>query len=338
MIGYYVHHVGAGHVTRATAIARHLRTPVTALSSGAASRDWPGEWIELERDDEPAPSPHADHRAGDAFHWAPAHHAGLRSRMAQIAAWIDRARPALMVVDVSVEVATLARLMGIPVVIVAQPGIRDDGPHRLGYRLATAIVAAWPDWVPVPRQMSFLSDRLRHVGAFSRFDARPVPERRTRADGRRRVLVLTGRGGTSVTRAQIAAARAATPGWSWKTIGPPGELWASDPWPDLGAADVVVTHAGQNAVAEVAAARRPAIVLVQERPYDEQRHTADVLKQAGLAITRRSWPAPEEWPALLRAAAQHDGGKWIRWAPGDGAERAARLLDSLAHRRELPPA
>ena len=33
MIGYYIHHHGAGHLNRAISIGAHLRQPVVALTS-----------------------------------------------------------------------------------------------------------------------------------------------------------------------------------------------------------------------------------------------------------------------------------------------------------------
>ena len=53
MIGYYVHHHGAGHSTRATAVARAcaaLGERVVGLSSRPRPADWPGEWVELPDD------------------------------------------------------------------------------------------------------------------------------------------------------------------------------------------------------------------------------------------------------------------------------------------------
>jgi len=46
-----------------------------------------------------------------------------------------------MMVDVSVEVSVLARLMGVPVVTMVLPGSRSDQPHRLGYALAAMLIA-----------------------------------------------------------------------------------------------------------------------------------------------------------------------------------------------------
>ena len=51
MIGYYVHHVGAGHLNRARAVALRAEVTVTGLSSLPMPADWPGPWVQLERDD-----------------------------------------------------------------------------------------------------------------------------------------------------------------------------------------------------------------------------------------------------------------------------------------------
>ena len=321
MIGYYAHHLGEGHVASATAIAPHLRSPLTVLSSRPRPADWDGEWIELACDD--ADGPAEDPTAGGAVHWAPLHHPGLRSRMAAIAEWMDDARPRLMVVDVSVEVALLVRMMGIPVVYMAVAGDRSDAVHRLAYQAATAVLAPWPEWA---RPVAGARVPLRPVGAISRYAGRSVP---ARSPGRR-VLVLMGQGGSSLTAEQLRTARIATPGWEWTALGPPAGDWVADPWTAITEADVVVCHAGRTVLAEVAAARAPAIVIPQDRPHDEQRAAAAVIGEAGLAVVRPEWPAADAWPALLTAATRLGGSGWVRWCDGLGPQRAAAHLDALA--------
>ncbi|WP_202879734.1 hypothetical protein [Ornithinimicrobium pratense] len=145
-IAYYVHHQGQGHRRRATAVARALTAPVTGLGSGPAPEGWPGEWVELARDDDPAVEDPAlaDVTAGETLHWVPRHHPGLLRRQWQIVDRLVHERPALLVVDVSVEVALLARLCGIPVVVGAMPGDRTDSVHALAYDAAEALLAPWP--------------------------------------------------------------------------------------------------------------------------------------------------------------------------------------------------
>ena len=329
MIGYYIHHQGYGHVTRAGVIADRLSEPVTGLSSRPRPGTWRGPWLELTADDDPPAGDGADPTAGGALHWAPSRHPGLRERMAQIASWAAAHAPRLVVVDVSVEVTVLLRTMGIPTVVMGMPGARHDLAHQLAYRLADAIIAPWPAWTNVLGGGAPWQAKIHTVGPISRFDGRP-PARGRIEGARRRVVVLSGRGGTELTIDMLAAAQRETAGWDWTVLGPPGTRWVADPWPLLCDADVIVTHAGQNAIADVAAARRPAVVIAQPRPHDEQLATARALHEAQLAVVRSSWPVAEDWSAVLEAAGRLGGVGWERWSTGTGAERAAAVLEEVA--------
>jgi hypothetical protein len=359
VIGYYVHHQGGGHLQRMLAISRHLDQPMTALSSLPAPADAP-PWVDLPMDD--VATSFVDPTANGTLHWVPRHNAGLRRRMAIIADWIEMNDPDLMVVDVSVEVATLCRLLGVPTVVVAMRGDRFDRAHRTAYDAADALLASWPaefavfDWPITWLRKTF------HAGAITRFadrvpapvdteDAAAGPPRpgsgapliesghgptrlgneRSGSRGRTRptVLVLWGAGGNGRPNAAITAAAAASPGWDWQVANAP----ADDPdaiWDQLTRADVVVTHGGQNAVAEVAAARRPAVIIAESRPHSEQSETARALGDAGLAIALQGWPEPRRWPELLESAHALGGAHWDRWVSGDAAARAAAFLSSTA--------
>jgi predicted glycosyltransferase len=332
VIGYYVHHHGHGHLHRAQVIAAACRTEVIGFSGLPKPEGWTGRWVELPSD---AGGVHADVTAHGTLHWVPRHHPGLAARTGLISAELASGRVRLMVVDVSVEVSVLARLHGVPVVVVAQPGDRTDRPHRTAYDLAERLLAPWPPR-PAPDWPAAWTAKTVHLGAVSRFDGRdPVAE-----PAGRRVLALWGSGGLDVDAATLTATAAACPRWRWQVVGPPppdrgpADLdwagWVEDVWPLLGAADVVVTHAGQNALAEVAAARRPAVVIPQHRPHGEQLATADALRKAGISRVAQSWPDPAWWPALLDDAVRQGGAGWRQWSYGDGAARAAAVLDDLA--------
>jgi hypothetical protein len=323
MIGYYVHHVGAGHLHRATALARVLDVPVTGLSSLARPSGWRGPWVQLPRDDhDPAPSGVDAH---GRLHWVPVGDAGLRGRMARVAAWIDEAAPSLLVSDVSVEVTLLARLHGVRVLGVVLPGDRGDAAHRLGLDVCDALVGLWPEGGP--DLATGLTDaqrsRLHPVGALSRF---PVADAAERRPGPRRVTVLAGRGG-AFDPALLDAARAQAPDWAWTILG--GDTWVDDPWQAVREADVVLTHAGQNALAEVAAARRPAVVVPQQRPHAEQTTTATVLAEGDWPVVVEPTFPGDGWADRLDRAAALDGSAWARWCDGHAAERFAGVVRSL---------
>ena len=325
IIGYYVHHQGSGHTHRALAISRASSVPIAGLSTAPRPARWRGEWVNLPDD---AGATDVDNESAyGRLHYAPERHRGLRERMAAISAWIAETRPAALVVDVSVEVALLARLHGVPVVTVAMPGERDDAAHRLGYDIAEAILAPWPRaagalWPATGADL----DKTFFLGAVSRFAPVRLP-----GPPSNRVVVLNGTGGTGASPTQVRAAANATPEWEWVHLDRTHGRWVDDPWPVLCSAAVVVSHAGQNSVAEIAAARRPAIVIPQERPFAEQAVMGRAL--AGLrgvpALVRSDWPTPDQWPDLLTRASRLDGSGWTVWNDGRGAQRAAEALQNL---------
>ncbi|HYX99187.1 MAG TPA: glycosyltransferase [Mycobacterium sp.] len=325
MIGYYIHHQGFGHLARAMSICEQLRYPATALSSMDIAAPHPfAEVVKLPRDD------HGGHltepTAHGALHWAPLHHNGFQERMNTLARWIADVRPAAFVTDVSVEIAAFVRLLGVPVIVVALPGKRFDAPHAFVHQLADHIIAGWPRELYLPPWLQPHVGKTSFVGGISRFDGRssPAPQRSENV----RVLVLAGAdehfGGATDECA------AACPGTTWTPIGGTDRRWVADPWPRICAADVVVTHAGQSAVADVAAARRRAVVIPQSRPYDEQSATATVLRQRRLATVAIDWPDVRAWPGLIAQALAADPEKWSRWQVAGAASRAARAIEATA--------
>lgn len=352
-LGWYAHHHGRGHVRRAGEVAPHLVTPATLLTSAPIGPgDWPGPAVALPLD--------VDDRAivlptSRALHWAPGHVPGLRARTRDLASWFVDARPSLLVVDVSVEVALLARLAGVPVAWIRQHGVRRDHAHLGAYEAASLLVAPWPSWFDDDVDPPVCRARSVHVGGFSRLEGHGLG----RTDARRRlgwdpdgrhVVVLFGAGGTTVDRTDLVAAGAATPGWRWTVVGGPGRGgdgtvaadlggddpgtttwtgWVDDPLPYLVGADVVVAAGGHNAIMDVAAAGAGLVCVPQPRPWDEQVHKATLLDRHRLAHVWPRWPDPAVLPGLLDRAAA-DPQTPAPLLDGHGAARMACVLDDLA--------
>jgi len=354
MIGYYAHHVGSGHLHRAAAVASHVGSRMTVLSSAA---DCPADvrQLRLARDDNPPVV--GDVTAAESLHWVPLRHSGLRERSSQIVRWAEEQRCSVLVSDVSVEVLLLARLLSIPPVAVAMRGRRMDRAHALGYDVASTIVAPWPrathgEW---PRRWA---DKTVWVGPVSRFDGRVRVTGRCPRPGRCVVLML-GRGGDSVTSTDLAEA-AAVPGTHWHLMGGSGATvaphpespfpggategrrghnrigtverlgWVTDPWSVLCRADVVVAAAGDAAIADVAAAGRALIAVPQERPFDEQRAHAAALVRNDLCVSVSTWPDRHRWPLLLDQAEALGGARWSEYCDGQGSARMAQALLDIA--------
>ena len=330
VIGWYVHHVGQGHARRAEGLARSLRArldvDVVGLSTLPRPAGWEGGWLQLPPDEVEEPS---DPTAGGHLHWAP-RHPRIRERAGAISQWLVEAAPAAFVSDVSIEAALLARLHGVPVVAVALPGERDDAAHALGFGVADAVVGFWP--ASATDELLHLRPALRRrvaaVGASSSFPGRASPGQPLD----RHVVALSGRGGAAWSAEQLARVRQATEaaGWTWTVLGEGS--WVEDPSDALRRASVVITHAGQNALADVAAARRPAVVVPAVRPHAEQRST-------GAALARGDWPVrvlddlaqvpAADWPDLLAGVARLGGGGWGRWCDGRADERFIEVVAAV---------
>ena len=265
--------------------------------------------------------------ANGALHWVPHNDEGLMTRMALIAQWIETARPAAVVVDVSVEVALVVRLLGVPLIVMAMPGERTDGPHALVHQIADHIIAAWPRELHEPEWLRAYAAKTSYVGGLSRFEHRevlhPVQDRAASV-----LLVLGGAGGCDFDQATVEATAAQIPEITWKTLGLRGGPRTADPWPDICAADVVITHAGQSCVADVATARRPAVVLPQSRPYREQDVTAEMLRRHRLAVVADGRPDYRAWRCLIAQARGSDPNRWHQWQTTGAAARAAEAIET----------
>lgn len=323
-IGYYVHHHGAGHLTRARVIREATSLPVTLLGSRIGA-----DGIVL-----------TDDRRGDGFdgldqaancpntlHYAPLDHDGIRSRVARISEWIAHARPLLMIVDVSVEVAMLARLASVPVLYVRLNGQRSDPAHLEAFRGAQALIAPFAQAMEDPATPDWVRAKTNYAPGLSPALAAPGAPRDT-------VLVIVGEGGTSLTAAAIADAARACPDRTWRVVGNlpapsncPGNLmfagWTDAMADEVAKASVVVGAAGDGVVGLVMAADRPFVCIPEPRPFGEQHATASGLQRMGAAIVRPAWPDAYEWPATLAAA--------LALAPeGRGALRNPQAATKLA--------
>ena len=357
-IGFYVHYHGRGHRNRTLAILEELKgggRPAVILASRMEGLDWPGnvdQVVELACDIDGVPKAGRE-RAEDspALHFAPLHVPTIRRRVAQIARWIDDRNPAAIVVDVSVEVAMLARLASVPTLLMRQHGDRRDSAHEIAYRGAARLLAPFPESMEDDLTPDWVREKTTYSGAFCRY-AGPAPtQSAARAglgwDERPRVVVMSGRGGDGSNLRAIREAAAQMPETTWIVVGlvdgdetaalPPNVEaagWIDDPLRYLAAADAVVSAGGHNSVMELAHARSRAIVIPEPRPFGEQVRKAAILRREGLAVVRESWPSPDQWADTIAEAQSLDPSRWDRIADGSGAAPLAEAIERVAAESE----
>ncbi len=311
-VGYYVHHQGAGHWQRGCAVASRLGRPCRLIGTVDAAVDSaPVPILQLpdDRRDGGFAGVDAEPNRPLALHYAPLGHPGVRDRMAAIARWIAEADPALLVVDVSVEVALLARLLAVPTIVVRLAGDRTDPAHLEAFRSAEALVAPFPETLEAPGTPDWVRAKTLYAGLLSPLRA---PVSVPVEDGR--IVVVLGRGGARLSVSDVAAAAAAVPDRPWHVLGevdlasptalPPNlhlHGWVADPGAHVASAAIVVGAAGDGVLGLVASAGKRFVCLPEARPFDEQVVKARALVRCHAAVVRERWPA--DWAAVVAKAA-----------------------------------
>ena len=318
-IGYYVHHQGAGHWQRASLIAQVIDHPVTLigtfsdLDTTAATGsilDLPDDRVggDFDGRDGSAERPHA-------LHYAPVGADNVRARMGRLAKWIASEDPALIVVDVSVEIALFARLMSVPTLVVRLAGLRTDTPHLEAFRSAERLLAFFPPELDSEEVPEWVRAKTFYAGLLS---GPPAVNRQIDADGS--ILVIYGRGGTGGLWADLTAAAIAMPERHWHVLGPvhgatgsvPANLhlhgWVADPTPYIARASLVVGGGGDGVVSAVSAAAKRFVCLPEPRAFDEQTQKSHALAAMGAALHCDAWPDAAAWPEIIAAAERLDPG------------------------------
>jgi hypothetical protein len=332
-IGYYVHHHGAGHRARAHAIAATAARRIVLLGTdiGSSGIDLPDDRPQSGRFDGEDGSAFRPH----ALHYAPLDHAGIRARVATIARWIEAHRPALMIVDVSVEIAMLARLASVPFLYVRLNGDRSDPAHLEALRGAQGLLAPFHADLEMHSTPAWVREKSRYLPGIV---AKPVARS---GKGQSVILVVIGRGGQAGDGDALAQAATACPQWQWRVIGPcstPGNIpanltllgWVEDPNREIAEATVVVGAAGDGLVGSVLEADRPFICLPQDRPYGEQRATAQRLSECGAALVLPAWPDADCWTGLINEARALPAEARRNLHNPNGAHAAAQWICAVA--------
>ena len=353
-IGYFVHHQGRGHAERCAAIAAAL-PPAQPITIFCARDDiFPSlppqarivklpSLFEAGGDEAPGmaslPTP-------DTLHCAPLGWPGIRHAMATIAGWFASADPALMICDVSAEIAQLARICSVPHVKVLQHGNRGDAGHRAAYDGAVGLLApfhealAQPEWSAAMRARTLFAGGL---GLSAERIERDEARRRIGVDaGTEMILVLSGAGGGGFAQAPIGVGARTSPETRWITIGSIQRDWhATEPanvdhrgWVDdaadfIAAADIVVSSTGNTTCQQILAAGRPWLAVPEWRYFDEQHRKAEALAAAGVACVRPHLPSSATcWTEALSAARHmHDAARQRALVEDAPAAKVAAWLD-----------
>ena len=287
----------------------------------------------------------------EIMHCVPLGVAAMRATMRTIVDHLDDVDPALFVIDVSAEIALLARIASVPAISMRMHGDRLDPGHLGAYQASVGLLAPFdtaleqddtPDWV---RGKTCYTGGLCTTGdaILSKAEARA---RLGLNPDQEIVVVLTGGGGAGTPYAPLTMAARAVPDALWLVLGPThreghetdfGNLrelgWVPGVTDHLAAADVVIASAGDNTVHEIARVGRPYVCAPEWRYFAEQTRKAERLEALNAAVMFREWPgALAPWRGILDAAKALDPAALARLYDAGAAARAADYLETTATR------
>ncbi|MHC5307068.1 glycosyltransferase [Bartonella sp. LJL80] len=331
-IGIYVHHHGDGHRQRALSIAQQAPDQFTLLGTNLKGRTGRIACLDLPDDSLAAGMGFPAVPTHPSLHYAPLHHDGLRKRNRMICEWIEVTRPSLMLVDVSVEIATLASLNGLPFIYTRLSGERRDTAHESIFRAAAGLLCPFHSLLDAPDTEDWIKIKSVYFSGLSQ----TLSSFRTIAKS---LLVVLGRGGHSIDLTNLAEMASELTEWRIDVIGPldtrpdlPTNLhihgWVDQVGPYIARANVVVGACGDGLLGDVTALGKPFIALPQARPFGEQHEKARRLAEIHAAITCEAWPA--SWRTLLEKAKKL-GSSIVNLHDESGPRHASDYLLSMAH-------
>ncbi|CAM3977507.1 hypothetical protein PSAR109036_02505 [Psychrobacter arenosus] len=337
-IGYYAHYHGSGHCRQADKLANLLSrqspesTAEMTVFTSVSEEDYTFIHLqakqvvrlplEHELPDDILPGRAGAYWQPDCMHYSPVNNADIKARSLILLEQIAQRQIALMIIDLSVEVALLCRAASIPYLYVRLPGEREDTPHHNAFQGAIGLLAAYPECLESPETPQWVRQKTLYLGFLQTpktvdiksKDIKPLDtlsksmfieqlRQRHMADRLPQPLevpiitVIKGYGGHAQIDAALPALRSALPQAFIISLGPidsDARQWVdlaielSDTQPFLQHSDLLVMACGLNAIAEACQATTittPLLVIPDERPHREQEMMAQGLISCGRAVS-----------------------------------------------------
>ncbi len=294
MIAYYAHSHGSGHLTKAQLFADVFQKELIILTSRNAALSQCKRIYKLDTEDlDGSELPQDRFPNPDFLHYAPI---GIRKnaqRMCDTLNALIRHRVDLFIIDVSVEMAAMARVASIPYAYVRLFGDRSDIPHRAAYQGAVVLLAYFPQILEDPSTPIWIRQKTIYFGFFSKYTY-GIPKQQVElcSSDRLNICIILGAGGSGLCSGDVEALLAK---YSSAEITLLGELpfnvshhrchllgKIGDISTIVNSSDVVIASVGLNLMSELLALDANIYGIIEVRPFDEQICFAQQLVEAGL--------------------------------------------------------
>lgn len=309
MIGYYAHSQGAGHCNYANVFSKVFGKFLTVFTDRDHAFDAGVDVVRLanenpdgsEFDRNKFPEPRA-------LHYAPVNMQKITARNHSLLDVILKKGIKLLIVDVSVEIAMLARISSVPYAYVRLHGDRNDFAHLNAYEGASFLLAYYPEEMEDRDTPPWVKKKTVYLGFLSRYmfgnkgSGKPIEYSSLKKPI---LLHITGFGGTLPLHFTGLSRY-----FDICSIGPGRIPYERSNVLQIGVvectrafienADVVVAACGSNTVAEIFSLDTSFIAVPEERHYREQKLCAKNLHRLGWAINLEKYASLHEAVGAFR--------------------------------------
>ncbi len=294
MIAYYAHSEGSGHARYASIFYNLLAGKLKIFSSTPSNFSPEIRIMKLAKEDPDGTELPIDSVGfPDYLHYSPVGQHSIQRRSLQLLTGLVNGRCNLFFIDVSVEVAALARASSIPYAYIKLPGLRNDNPHLQALKGSIFNLAYYPEAFEHPSTPKWMKDKTLYLDYFSRFSLDQNNTGNTPTTIRK-ILVIRGKGEASKLLKSLPDIGKRFEGLEIKALGDFSELetsisgihflgYQSKVSAFINEADLVISSAGLNLTSEILYSQKIFCCIPEKRPFNEQEHTASVLYNHRLA-------------------------------------------------------
>lgn len=298
MIGYYAHSHGSGHCNYAHIFSKVFGEAMTIFTDREHRFDHRVDVVHLPNEDtDGSEFDREDFPEPRALHYAPVHLRKITERNRLLLDTILQKNIKLLIVDVSVEIAMLARISSVAYAYVRLHGERNDIAHLNAYEGASFLLAYYPEEMEDKDTLPWVREKTLYLGFLSQymfgaeFSEKPLEYKRSEKPI---LLHISGFGGSLPLDFSGLSNR-----YDLYSIGPGRVHCGYSEIMHIGVvestqayikyADVVIAACGSNTVAEIISLGRPFVAVPENRQYREQEIAAENLDRLGWATHRKNY-------------------------------------------------
>ncbi|WP_282019022.1 glycosyltransferase family protein [Salegentibacter mishustinae] len=295
MLSYYAHHHGSGHCNYAQIFSKAFDYESVIFTSSNFQFNPNVKTERLASEDPDGTGTDQKFIPPPAYlHYSPVGQKTIQHRSAQILNRIIREEVKLMIIDVSAEIAALARSASIPYSYVRLPGERNDPGHLQAFQGAVFLLAYFPEAFESSNTPAWVKEKTIYLGFFNRFSKINQVKSTHKNNYIKNVVVLSGKGGNKELLKAIPCLQkrfhyseinvygakenpAHTGNLSFRKS-------TTNFLKTLYEADLIVANCGLNLTSEIIETEKPFLSIPELRPFNEQEYMHAYLLRNKLAL------------------------------------------------------